>query len=399
MTTLRVLLSAPPDPDRADAWALFDAAGRRISQGRSTPAKWPAADALEAVVAAEAVRIVSLHLPPMPASRRMAAATFALEDQLAGPVEGNAVVLDAPAAEGAILARVTARSLLAALDRHAPRFARIVAEPDLAPPGAGWRWCGRDDGGFVRRADGSAFPVGPRGSDGDLPPELAIALAQATRAGTMPAEVSVELPVDSSDCGRWSERVGIAFRAGAPWRWDDAKTFSRAPDLRAALAPERAGLPRGSLARLFVPAAALCALALLLHVAATAGTWVAQRIELARTERALVDVAAQAGVRDATVENAAANLAREHAARRHRAGLAAPGDALPLLARAAPAVAALPAGSLKSASYAARAWTFDLAAIDDTTLSTLVHRIAADGVPVVQARSASGVRVRMGPAP
>jgi len=71
MTTLRVLLSAAPDPGRAEQWALFDAAGRRVRGGRTSPAQWPTADRVEAVLAARAVRIVSLALPPERAAGRI----------------------------------------------------------------------------------------------------------------------------------------------------------------------------------------------------------------------------------------------------------------------------------------------------------------------------------------
>ena len=70
MTTLRVLLSAAPSPARADAWAMFDGDGRCVRRGRNVPAEWPAADAREAVLAAELVRIVALTLPPLNGARK-----------------------------------------------------------------------------------------------------------------------------------------------------------------------------------------------------------------------------------------------------------------------------------------------------------------------------------------
>jgi hypothetical protein len=151
--------------------------------------------------------------------------------------------------------------------------------------------------------------------------------------------------------------------------------------------------------RLFKPALALVALAAVLHVAATAGTWVARRIELARAQQSLAQLAAQAGIRVGPDADAAAELARAYTGKRHDAGLTAPGDAVPLLARAAPTLAALPDAALRSAAYAGRAWTLELGSVDEATASRVLQAIATEGVPVVHARHANGVRLRVGPLP
>src|SRR5690242_15695314 len=95
MTTLRILLSAPPSASRAEAWALFDDAGRCVERGRDAAARWPRSDRVEAVLAAELVRIVSLNLPPMPPTRLADAAAFALEDQLATTGAAPAIAVTA----------------------------------------------------------------------------------------------------------------------------------------------------------------------------------------------------------------------------------------------------------------------------------------------------------------
>ena len=79
MSTLRVLLAAAPSPARADAWALFDAAGRRERVGHDVPGSWPDTTAREAVLAASAVRLVALELPPMTAELSTGAATQPLD--------------------------------------------------------------------------------------------------------------------------------------------------------------------------------------------------------------------------------------------------------------------------------------------------------------------------------
>jgi hypothetical protein len=74
----------------------------------------------------------------------------------------------------------------------------------------------------------------------------------------------------------------------------------------------------------------------------------------------------------------------------------APDDALPLLARAAPALRALPARSVKSASYADGHWTLDLARNDPAAIADLDARLKRAGIAAIVATSATGARIRMG---
>jgi hypothetical protein len=81
---------------------------------------------------------------------------------------------------------------------------------------------------------------------------------------------------------------------------------------------------------------------------------------------------------------------------RHAHGLPAPDDALPLLARAAPALRALRAGAVKSATYADGRWTLDLPSADAAAIGDLGVRMRTAGVPAVVATAAGGARVRLG---
>src|SRR2546428_289929 len=82
-----------------------------------------------------------------------------------------------------------------------------------------------------------------------------------------------------------------------------------------------------------------------------------------------------------------------HAELRHRAGLETPADMLPLLARAAPALAAVPPGALKSAHYAGGAWTIELGALDLAALAALDRGLRNAGVDVLQASTSAGHRM------
>lgn len=399
MRILRVLLAAPPDPARAESWALFDANGRVLQQGRSAPAQWPPAERREAVLAADTVRVVALALPPLPRDRLIAAATYALEDRLATPAEDAVVAIGARGPDGRIDAVIAARELIDALFAATPPFARAVSEPELAQPAEGWRWCESETSGFVRTDDGGAFSVS-RAPDAALPPELAHALAQAVRNRRAPAKVVVDRPADATTLAGWQQETGIRFVAGTPWRWEAAPpgSFAAATDVLSALRQASSKRTAPS-ARRYAFALTVAALALGLQVIAAVGTWAWQRMALARAEQALVPIAREAGARNADAGNAATTIATLHADARHRAGLDAPNDAMPLLARAAPALAALPAGSLRTATWTPGAWTLDLAPLDEGTLSGFMQRLAAAGLSSLHARTASGVRARVTPLP
>jgi len=69
---------------------------------------------------------------------------------------------------------------------------------------------------------------------------------------------------------------------------------------------------------------------------------------------------------------------------------------LPLLARAAPALAALPQGSVKSAAYADGHWTLDLARAETPAVRDFDARMRGAGLPVLVATSPTGTRMRFG---
>jgi hypothetical protein len=397
VTTLRILLPDAPRADRADAWALFAADGRAVRQGRDAPQGWPAAERIEAVVAAARARVVVLDLPPMAAQRVPAAAAFALEDQLAGGGAPPAIATGPQAADGCVIAAVCDRALVDAIEASGT-FARIVPESALPSTGDEWTW--------HRSAAGGGFVTTPQGAfavtlqDDAVPAELAAALAQARRAGRAPAAMGVAFDIDARTLAHWSDATGVAVVPRAPWRWLDAteEQYARAPDWHAPpVAPSRTRAARASW---FRPALVLASLALALHVGATLVQWAALRFEAWRIGRDTVALAQGAGVADATTPAAAvAGLVRRHADARHRAGLAAPGDALPLLAQAAPSLAALPPGTLKSAIYGDGAWTLELGKVDPAALARIDRALSERGLAVLQAPTAAGSRMRLTASP
>jgi len=400
MTTLRVRLPVPFEPSAPAAWWRVDARGIVMDRGVSTAAAWPAADRIEAVLGAPDVRIVALDLPPMGDVRRAAAAAYALDDQIAAPAESLHVAVSAPAApEAPTVARVVDRSTIAWLAARRPAIDRVVAEPDLAPADGAWRWCvGSDGRGFVRRPDGSAFPAdAPEGDE--LPAELAAALAAARREadarGATPPRVVVDAAVDAARLPVWSEATGAGFVRGTPWSLERAAALAwqAAPDLRAGHA-EASAAPRASLARRFAPALALLLAALGLHATLTFAGWAHDRYAAWRANRAVIELARSAGIDPVPDARAAeAALAKRAAGALHATARMAPDDALPLLARAAGPLAALPSGSVRRIGYGDRRLVADLGALDEARLARLVRELRAAGLAPVAAASGGGVRV------
>jgi type II secretion system protein L len=391
---LRVFLSDATDPDRAVPWVRYAPDGRILARGSDAPARWPADPRIEVVLAAQRVRLIALTLPPMAGERLLAAVRFALEDQIATPTEEAALALG-EAANGTRVVAVAAQPLVDAL-AQLPRVARIVPESALAPNGEGWTWCrSQAGGGFVRREDGSAFSVGDvQEREGALPAELAAALAHAARGGT-PKVVRVAFTCSAAELARWSNASGARFVEGRAWSWPQAApdAFAAAPDFLQRRRATRA-MPAASGA--FRPALVLASLAVLVHVGALVGQWAWLTAANWRVSRALVAQAEASGATHASSPtDAALAIARHNAELRHRAGQNAPTDALPLLARSAAALGALPAGAVRSARYVDNAWTLELAKLDPVVLSRVTHALGVAGVDAVAAATPGGSRMRM----
>ena len=390
---LRVLLAAPPDRDRPNRWVQYAVDGRVTAAGNDIPARWPTDASLEVVLAASQARLAVIDLPPMPPNRRHAAARFALEDQMAVGADDAAIAV-APSGAPTIVA-IASRALIDGIIAHEHRVSRIVAEAALAPRNPGWTWCLSGSGeAFVRREDGSAFAVG--GATGDaLPHELQAALAQARRAGTAPTVVHAATETRPEQLAHWSHVSGVRFVAAPPWRWEDAaaSTFAAAPDFLAGKASQASALDNRR-TRLFRPAIVLGSLALALHVGASLVQWAWLGVTDWRLSRQLTELARSAGVPSANASSASAAIARRNATLRHAAAKPAVTDALPLLARAAPVLGALPQGTLKSATYANDAWTFEFGRLDAEASSRVIRALGTAGLDALAAPTSSGTRMR-----
>jgi type II secretion system protein L len=406
MTILRVYLDFPPDPAREMEWALFDDANRLVRRGRAPIAGWPSAESREAVIAAAHGRLVTVKLPPLPPQRVQSAASFALEEQLAGAPEDSHVATGRQSADGslrvAIVGAAWMRAFQAASKRCIIPWQRVLLESDLArPPAGGWCWCAEslESAGFVRTDSGSSLSVGPSHA-ADLLEELALALAGS---GRRPRLVRVDVAgVDQTLLERARTQTGVEFTAGPPWHWSGAEpaAFDTAIDLQVGAFDTASAAPRMNVARLFRPALWIVAAALMIHVLAGVGEWLSLRWQLRTLDRE-ISALAQVAVGDSAASNAAgvtpaSAIARRHGELRHRAGLAASNDLLPLLARAAPTISAIPAGAVRSLHYADGHVVFELQKLDVPQTTRLQRELQQLGLVAIAVPTANGARLRIG---
>ena len=224
MSTLRVLLAAPPSRSRPAPWALFDDAGRCVQRGSDASDGWPRSERREAVLAAELVRIVALKVPPMPPTRLAAAVAFALEDQLA--------TTEAPPSQYRrsepwdCSGCVAARDAISSGGRVEPPFDRVIAEPALALTHTGWTWRVGRAGRFVRPPTAARLAVGASLSCLTCRGLVSALTRRARRRG--PARQRRK-PVTPA-LARWTRELGYRSPAQPP-RWDNAtpEAFAAAP--------------------------------------------------------------------------------------------------------------------------------------------------------------------------
>ncbi len=137
--------------------------------------------------------------------------------------------------------------------------------------------------------------------------------------------------------------------------------------------------------RLFRPALAIAALALSIHVIATLGQWAWLQWQTRAVQRELAAVAQTAAPESAAAMPPLQAIGRRDAELRHRAGLPARDDFLPLLARAAPALATLPTGSVRSLRYADGHVVLELQKSDAAQIAHVQRELQGRGLTAIAA--------------
>ena len=281
---------------------------------------------------------------------------FALEDQLAGPNAAHHVAVSAQARDGRVRVAIVARSLVAAIVDARPE--RGAHRRRMRPRRAGDRL------EMVRARTGRRGLRAPAGRQrvsrpmrrqpmARFRPSSRWRCAQARRGNRRPLRVRVDAPVpDEPSLARWQRETGVEFvarhavalgsggcrgvrrrhRSPAAGQQPEPRD-ARALDLGRAL---RAGAGRSPARRLRSTCSRVPSNGRSLRLQCMA-------------RRAGMDVARRHGRRGAGGRRDARRRSRSRSRGvtrelRHAHGLPAPDDALPLLARAAPALAALPRG-------------------------------------------------------
>ncbi|MEP7083571.1 MAG: type II secretion system protein GspL, partial [Betaproteobacteria bacterium] len=369
MTVLCIFLSGDgvcnwrlqPSPNDAQRLPAAGESGERTPYG-----ELPRAARVEAIVPAARMRTLNVMVPPTPAPKLAAVVRFALEDQLAGDVDAQHIVIAAQREREAIVHIIDRRWLtdtLAQLARAGMRPARIAAESDLAPraPLALATWIWRDDGGFLLEPSGRVSVLDQ--SDDALPSGLLLVLRAggARERADVPPRIVVRGPDQlSARGGAWSRAAGIDFVLEPEWSWLDSPpaTVAAAPNLLTPdLEPGQLALRAASRPRLLRVVAGWLVAALVLHAGASAADWAMLTWRSAQVERETLQL-----IRDgapALTGDPYPAWRKHYAGARHRAGKAAPDDALPLLAEAAAGLSNLPPAALRVISFEAGQLTLD----------------------------------------
>jgi general secretion pathway protein L len=401
MSVLHVFLSGAGACD----WTLLDDTGRAVRDGAGRGANTSYADLPRttrsvAIVPAARMRTLTVSVPPTAATKLSAVVRFALEDQLAGDIEAQHVVIAAQHERAVIVHVIDRRWLvetLATLARHGMRPAAVVAESDLAPrtSGALGTWVWREDGGFLIEAGGRVTVLDQ--SRDALPSALLLALRSAGKAGSLPAHVAVRGPSALvARSAAWSRAAGVRFAIEPEWDWRDtsaatiaAATSLLTPDLQAGTSSITTDLRRPRALRL---ALMWLLAALLLHAGASAAEWALLKWRVVQIERDTQQL-----IRNAApdlVGDPVAAWRKHYATARHRQGKTAPDDALPLLAAAAAALPDLLPGALRVINFEAGQLTLDFDRSAAGPIAAALPVWQNRGLSVLQAESPGGLRVR-----
>jgi general secretion pathway protein L len=380
-----------PDDERV-RWSRRK--GARVEDGVCAVRELPDADEIAVVLPAARVAFARASLPRGPVAKLARLAPFAIEDAIAPSPESVRTALVRHVGDGewlvAVIDRAWLEEALAALAAEGAEPDRVIAESALVPSEPGvWSVVWHGAGGFVV-IDGAEAIALDAAVDGRAP--LALKLAADERRGRNDAPRGVRVftarGAELPDLARWSDALHVPVTAAGAWQSEsiDARTIA-APDLLAETAAPMLG-ESGWLARLR-PAALVAGIVLGVHGLLTVGDWLRLRVEAAGLR-----AAAEANYRKAfpdarTVVDPALQMARGVAGLRRAAGEPDPADALPLLARFAPALQAANVRP-QSLKYERGQMELELALPAGDSREALAARLRTPGLAVRIERITSG---------
>ena len=404
------------------AWLDFSAAWRRKGGDRLEvwlPRNWPAEDSelrwrrvspggavrqgsqrgLEGLAPAEDIIVwtpaaetllLRARLPTRSSAKIAQALPYALEEQLIEPPESLHFAF-AHETDGALAVAVTRRermeSWLAALAAAGLAPTRL-APVTLSLPLADRAWTlSFVDGEIVLRSGVRAGLGGP--AEPRPPAWLHAALAEARSESGAPERILlVDAPADL-DSAAWREGLGLPLEAMRP---EEAAVPEAPLDLLQQHYAPRARM--AALKRAYVPAAALLAAWLLATLAFDAIEWARLSRAAGAAEEEMRTLLVKSFPETRAILDPAEQMRRGLEDLSARSGIAAPGDMLSLLARAAPAIERESRLRVQGVEYADRALTIRLVA-SEADAESLARTLRARSLEVEVQRAGGEARLRV----
>ena len=375
------------DGDPSLSWSLRQTKEGIARSGKSVPDKIPKATRCELILAAGAVLLTQVKLPPAGRQKLRQLLPFAVEDKIFSDPETVHVAAGMRRADGitpvAVVEKNWFAEVLAKLRATGLQPDAALAEtclPDLEPGIWCVVWNGHD--GFVRTGESSGMVL-DAGILTAPPVGLERALQEAKASGSGPERIvvrasgqqAVAAPVE-----RWSEALGVPVVHGAAWDWTSPQRHAGSPVnlLQGDFAPASGVedlLPRLKPVLLF--AALIVGLQ---GLAMSVDWWLLKResrqlqAEMESSFRALFPEAKN-------VTDPALQMKRKLGELKRAQGASDPNDFLPLLSHSALG-AKVEAARIKMLSYDPGGLKMDLALPDKNAADRLAERLGKPGVKV-----------------
>jgi len=367
------------------------APGGAVRQGsqRGLEGLAPAEDIIVWTPAAETL-LLRARLPTRSSAKIAQALPYALEEQLIEPPESLHFAF-AQETDGALAVAVTRRermeSWLAALAAAGLAPTRL-APVTLSLPLADRAWTlSFVDGEIVLRSGVRAGLGGP--AEPGPPAWLHAALAEARSESGAPERILlVDAPADL-DSAAWREGLGLPLEAMRP---GEAAVPEAPLDLLQQHYAPRARM--AALKRAYVPAAALLAAWLLATLAFDAIEWARLSRAAGAAEEEMRTLLMKSFPETRAILDPAEQMRRGLEDLSARSGIAAPGDMLSLLARAAPAIERESRLRVQGVEYADRALTVRLVA-SEADAESLARTLRARSLEVEVQRAGGEARLRV----
>ncbi|MEW6611939.1 MAG: type II secretion system protein GspL [Pseudomonadota bacterium] len=387
-------------------WYRVDERGRveRFVAEDAPPAGVAQAAGVTLWLPAGRVLLGTVKLPTRAPKQVRAILPFVVEDQLASDPEQVHVALGPQLSDGSSVVAVVDKSWFARLLEQLAAWGirpRVALPEQLVLPlrSGAWTvyWEGRE--GWLRTAPAlaQALDVG----DAAQPPmALDFALREAREREAAPDSIDLYAAPGAPvpDVARWSERLGL------PVRYQGTEALQRAAAaaepaavnlLQGAFAP--AGAMSGWWSKL-KPVAVLLALIIVVQLAGTVAEWWKLKREAAQLRAHMEQTFRQAFPEAQVVVDPPLQMERQLASLRQRAGIAAPGDFLVLLSRAAPALGSAPGVKVQGLRYQNETLELDLHAPAAEAVQGLLPALRANALRVdapVLNPAAGGVDARV----